>query len=124
MALQTLPATAATEAIQAAMERDGAAILSDVIGADLIAQMTSEVTPYIERMPWVTTLTRNRPSQTGIYCRLKWRLVGGPNRQMPLTQQTSWIRLFLGQRPGHPLHLSPHAAVDGAERSQCGNSVS
>ena len=51
MALQTLPANAATQEIQAVMERDGAAILTGVIGSDLVAQMTSEVMPYIERTP-------------------------------------------------------------------------
>lgn len=51
MALQTLPATASTDDVQTVLERDGAAILSGVIGADVIEQMTTEVMPYIERTP-------------------------------------------------------------------------
>ena len=50
-ALQTLPADASTEEIQAVMERDGAAILKDVASPEVIAQMTAEVQPFIERTP-------------------------------------------------------------------------
>ena len=50
-ALQTLPASSSTEEILEALARDGAAIISDVIDAQCIAEITSEVTPYIERTP-------------------------------------------------------------------------
>lgn len=51
MALQTLPADASSDAIQAVMERDGAAILKNVIDENSIAEMTSQVRPFIERTP-------------------------------------------------------------------------
>ena len=51
MSLQTLDPDCGTAAILAAMERDGAAIIRDVIDADTVSRMTGEVMPFIERTP-------------------------------------------------------------------------
>jgi len=51
MALQTLPADASTDEIQAVMERDGAAILKNVVNPGVVEKMTAEVKPFIERTP-------------------------------------------------------------------------
>ena len=49
--LQTLPASASREAILEVMARDGAAIISGVIDANCISEITAEVGPYIDRTP-------------------------------------------------------------------------
>lgn len=50
-ALQTLPVSTPIADIQAVLERDGAAILSDVIGKDQIDELTAQLQPHIERTP-------------------------------------------------------------------------
>jgi len=50
-ALQTLPASSSTAEILDVMARDGAAIISNVISPESIAEITKEVEPYIERTP-------------------------------------------------------------------------
>ena len=49
MPLQTLGPNATTQQILSAIERDGATIVADVIGQDVVEQMTSEVMPYINK---------------------------------------------------------------------------
>ena len=49
--LQTLPASASREVILEVMARDGAAIISGVIDANCISEITAEVGPYIDRTP-------------------------------------------------------------------------
>lgn len=49
--LQTLAPDAPTEEILAAMERDGAAIIADLISPEVVKQMTDELTPYIDATP-------------------------------------------------------------------------
>ncbi len=49
--LQTLPPDASTEEILAAMERDGAAIIADLIKPDVIKQMNDELAPFIDATP-------------------------------------------------------------------------
>ncbi len=51
MSLQTLTANATTEEILAAMDRDGAVVIADLIDADTVARMTDEVMPYIDLTP-------------------------------------------------------------------------
>lgn len=51
MPLQTLNADATTQEILAAMERDGAVVIANLIDADTVARMTDEVMPYIDRTP-------------------------------------------------------------------------
>ena len=51
MPLQTLSADATTDEILSVMERDGAVVIADLIDADTVARMTSEVMPYIDRTP-------------------------------------------------------------------------
>jgi len=51
MALQTLSPSATTEDILAAMERDGATIIADVIPESTVHQMVGEVMPYIDNTP-------------------------------------------------------------------------
>ena len=47
--LQTLPANAAPETILAAIERDGAVILADVLPTDLLDRIEAETRPHIKR---------------------------------------------------------------------------
>jgi len=49
--LQTLPVSSSREAILEVMARDGAAIISGVIDANCISEITAEVGPYIDRTP-------------------------------------------------------------------------
>jgi len=51
MTLQTLRPDASTEEILAALERDGATIIADIIDQDLVKKMVDEVSPYIEKTP-------------------------------------------------------------------------
>lgn len=51
MGVETLPATATTEEILAVMDRDGAAIIADLIEPGVIDAMTREVMPFIENTP-------------------------------------------------------------------------
>lgn len=49
MSLQHLPASADPESVFAAMERDGACIVDDVLTASVIDQATSELEPYLAK---------------------------------------------------------------------------
>ena len=66
MALQTLKSTASTEAILAAMARDGACIIANVADASTVRQMADEVMPFIERTPFgADDFTGRRTQRTG-----------------------------------------------------------
>jgi ectoine hydroxylase-related dioxygenase (phytanoyl-CoA dioxygenase family) len=66
MALQTLAPDAGTEAILAAITRDGACIVADVIDAATVRQMVDEVGPYIDRTPYgADDFTGRRTQRTG-----------------------------------------------------------
>ncbi len=51
MPVQTLPPTSTNEEILAVIDADGAAILADVIGQDIIDRLKTELTPYIDATP-------------------------------------------------------------------------
>lgn len=51
MSLQTLPPTATVEEILTTLEGDGALIIRDLISKDVVAQMTNEVMPFIDKTP-------------------------------------------------------------------------
>ena len=66
MPLQRLSADATQQEILSAMEADGAAIIENIIEPDLVAQMTSEVKPYIDDTPMgLDDFTGRRTQRTG-----------------------------------------------------------
>ncbi|HCD25975.1 MAG TPA: phytanoyl-CoA dioxygenase [Gammaproteobacteria bacterium] len=51
MTLTTLPATATPEEVASTLQADGALILKDVIGTDVVDQLNAEVRPFIDNTP-------------------------------------------------------------------------
>ena len=51
MTLTTLPATATPEEVASTLPADGALILKDVIGTDVVDQLNAEVRPFIDNTP-------------------------------------------------------------------------